>query len=646
MKTPRKAIILAAGYGERLLPLTLCRPKPLVPAWGKPILRHVIEMFQRWGVRDILVNTHWHADRILDYLRLHPVPGVRIQVSFEPEILGTGGVLPRARWFLDDSPFWMMNADVLADVSPRPFLSAFERHDAIAALWLHPQRGPRTVELTSGLIAQFRSRRPASPGTCTFCGLQLLSPRILAHLPPTGFSSIIDAYERAMAAGERVAGVPTPDAYWADIGTPASYLAAHREICENARRRRPGARLYTPPPRASKPRTCTAAPPAFVSVENDVSIAPRANLCNVVVWNHAIIGPKANIHDAIIADHTVVNGPITYIALPAAAINNADVNEVIHRLGWPVQDTVLNPLPPRGSARTFTRLIHGSHHAILIQYSSERPENALYASHARFLARHGIHVPRVLVDRPEANLCVMEDAGHTSLESMVPHLSPARLRTLYSRVLDQVLILHGAATRSAERRPIELAPAFDRRLFLWEHNLFCEEFLRKHCGFANSLIVAARAELETLVPLLQAAPRVLLHRDLQSSNILIRKGQPVLIDFQGMRFGPAAYDLASLLCDPYVNLPVPLVEDLLAAYSTRVLDGEQRRNEFPVAATQRLAQALGAFGRLGHTPATAGFLRHIPAGVRQFLNAARQTGMLPTLCEALAAWAGRQENTP
>lgn len=651
MKRPAKAVVLAAGYGERLLPLTLLRPKPLVPAWGKPILQHVIDMLARWGVQDILVNTHYHAGLILEQLRLHPTSGVRVEVSFEPEVLGTGGVLPHARWFLDDQPFWMMNADVLADVSPAPFLQAFRKGNPLAALWLHPNRGPRTVEHHKGLITNFRSAHRGTPGTCTFCGLQLLSPRILNYLPSTGPSSIIEGYEHAMRDGEHIASIVTPTAYWADIGTPASYLAAHKEIRDAAHHRKPGARLY---PSAALPlhwgkragiRTSSTDLPrqqdtnAFFSVERFATISPRAKLNNVVIWNGARIGPHADIRDAIITDNATVNHPLTYMAIPVQSLPDPELHDVVLQLGWPLEKTLLNPFPPRGSARTFSRLTFGCKHAILVRYSTERPENALYATQSRFLARHGIRVPGVLLDRAESNLCVMEDAGHESIESLAPHLSPARLKSIYHRILDQILLLHGPAARAARRQNIELSPAFDRALFLWEHDLFCREFLLKHCQFPDSVITAARTELETLIPVLQAAPRVLLHRDLQSSNILIVRGAPVLIDFQGMRFGPAAYDLASLLCDPYVNLPVPLVDDLLDYYVRRIPSGEQRRDEFPVAATQRLAQALGAYGRLGHNPNTSGFLRHIPAGIRQFLNASERTGMLPTLHATLSKWA-------
>ncbi len=639
MKPPRKAVILAAGYGERLLPLTLLRPKPLVPVWGTPVLRHAIEMLQRWGVRDVVVNAHYHAGALLDYLRRNPVAGIRVSLSFEPEILGTGGPLVHARWFLDDEPFWMMNADILADVPPAPFLEAFTRRGAIAALWLHPSCGPRTVEVSRGAVTHFRSSHPGSPGTCTFCGLHLVSPRLLSHMPPGGFASIIEAYERAIRAGECVAGVVTPSAYWADIGTPGAYLAAHADILERARRGQPGARLYAaarPLPRAEN----------WIATEGAVSLSPRAQVRNAVIWNGAVLGPRATVRDAILADGAVVNHAITYMALPASAVPDPELQGVIRQLGWPLAATTLNPLPPRGSARTFTRLLQGQRSAILVRYSTERPENALYAGHARFLAKHGIRVPRLLADRPESNLCVLEDAGTDSIESLAPALSPARLRALYFRVLDQVLRLHGAATRAAERHPLDLCPAFDRRLFLWEHNLFCEEFLRGHCGLPEGAITSARAELENLIPTLLAAPRVLLHRDLQSSNILIVRGQPVLIDFQGMRFGPAAYDLASLLFDPYVNLPGPFVREWMDAYAHCVPDGALRREELPVAGVQRLAQALGAFGRLGHAPATCGFLRHIPAGVRQFLQAAEQTAMLPGLCRTLADWQAKQAGTP
>jgi aminoglycoside/choline kinase family phosphotransferase len=297
-------------------------------------------------------------------------------------------------------------------------------------------------------------------------------------------------------------------------------------------------------------------------------------------------------------------------------------------------------LPPRGSARAFTRVQCGTRRAIVINYSLDRPENALYVRLARFLVAHGIRAPKVLLDRPAERVCVLEDAGTQSLQELVPTLSRRRCLTLYRRTLDHVLRLHGPASEAARRGRLALSKAFDRRLYAWEHGLFIDEFLQRRVVLDDVRLAGIRRELSALIAPQLQAPRVLIHRDLQSSNVLVLRGQPVLIDFQGMRFGSAAYDLASLLCDPYVNLPADMRDELLDYYVARADDGERVRRLFWIAAVQRLTQALGAFGRLGAIPATAYFLRHVPAGVRQYLHALDRTAALPILRKTVAAWYG------
>jgi aminoglycoside/choline kinase family phosphotransferase len=303
-------------------------------------------------------------------------------------------------------------------------------------------------------------------------------------------------------------------------------------------------------------------------------------------------------------------------------------------------------LPPRGSARTFTRLECGRRKAILVSYSLDRPENALYAHHARFLAGQGVSVPAILLDRPDAQACVLEDAGEVSLQNLVPTLSRQRCLTLYRQVLDNVIRLHGRAGRAAHRANLPLNKPFTRHLYQWEQNLFCEQFLQRHASVPAPILAAIRLELAALIPAQVRAPRVLVHRDLQSSNVLIANGKPVLIDFQGMRWGTAAYDLASLLCDPYVNLPPEIRDELLDYYARHADDGENARRLFWVAAIERLSQALGAYGRLGANPATASFLQHIPAGVDQLLGAIRHVGTLPVLQDALEKWRRSSTSSP
>ena len=126
MKTsvyPRKAIILAAGFGTRMMPLSAHTPKPVMPVWGRPIVEHTLRILSEWGVAEVLINLHHNPSPLLDYFRKNPVCGMKIEFSFEPEILGTGGAIRKASWFLENSPFWMINTDITAEVSPEPFLN-------------------------------------------------------------------------------------------------------------------------------------------------------------------------------------------------------------------------------------------------------------------------------------------------------------------------------------------------------------------------------------------------------------------------------------------------------------------------------------------------------------------------------------------
>ena len=617
MKLPRKAVVLAAGYGARLLPLTLLKPKPLFPIWGTPVLGHSLRLLHQWGVRDVLVNVHHLAGQVLDYLKSNPVHGLRIQVSFEPDILGTGGVLPRARWFLDDTPFWMLNADVMADLDATPLVRAFERQSAIASLWLHPERGPRTVECHDGKITVFRSPMAKTEGTATFCGLQLLSPRILHYLPDAGFASIVDAYENALVDGETISGVIVPNAYWADIGSHAAYLASHREL------------LDLPHWKHFRGK---------VACGNNVVIPASARVENAVLWDDVIVKAGARVENAIVAEGVTARGHVSHIAVKADALPDPIVTSVLRQLKWDPADTCVNPLAPRGSARTFTRLSSKTRSAILIRYSLERPENGLYTGHARFLARHGVGVPKVLLDWPDKDVCIMEDVGGESLEQLAPSLSRAPCLALYKQTLDAIARLHGRATRAALRQRLTLAPPFTRALYLWEQDLFCRQFLQQHLMVGETELAEIRKELAGLIPAQLRAARVIIHRDLQSSNVLVRDGRIRLIDFQGMRFGTAAYDIASLLCDPYVNLAEDLRDELLEYYLRLIPDSQPVRDLFWIAAVERLSQALGAFGRLGAASATSYFLKHIPAGVHQLRTALNHLEGLNTLKHRLGAW--------
>ncbi|MBP7829043.1 MAG: phosphotransferase [Kiritimatiellae bacterium] len=626
---PNKAFVLAAGFGTRMLPLSRDLPKPMMPLWGRPLLEHVLLLLRDWGVRDVLVNTHHRPGELIRWAAGRPVAGLRVNFSFEPEILGTGGALRRAAWFLDDRPFWLINADVAADLKPAPLLRAFARVRPLAALWLHPELGPRTVSMENGLVTSFRAPVPGAGGTFTFCGLHLLSPRILDFLPEEGFAGIVPAYERAMKRGERIAGVCVPDCFWADLGTPRQYLEAHAEILKRGRRAgRPG----------------PADTRGFAAIGPNVQRAPGCRIENSVVWEGARLGPRARVCDAVIGREAVVNEPVTGLAGRGDRVLDPAEQRAAREHGWPPDEITAFPFGPRGSARAFTRLRRGRGSVILMRYDPARTENTLHVPHARFLAGIGFRVPAVLLDRPESNLALLEDAGDACLQRLVSEDRGRRVEHLYRKVLKQVARLHDAGTGAARKGRLRLMPPFSPALYRWERELFVTHFLKKDNRAWPGKIRAIRRELAGVAARLDAAPRVLLHRDLQSSNILWKRGEPVFIDFQGMRYGPAAYDLASLLCDPYVELPEPLQLRLLAGYAAERPADPAAIELFWPAAVERLVQALGAYGRLSAQPGLESFHRHIPPALRLLRRALSRTGALPILSGGVEGWLAEIES--
>jgi NDP-sugar pyrophosphorylase family protein/aminoglycoside/choline kinase family phosphotransferase len=635
-RLPKKAIVLAAGFGTRMLPLTRDVPKPLMPLWGVPMIDHALGLLAGWGVTDVLVNLHHKAHDVLAHVMGRPRSCPRICLSFEPDILGTGGALRKAEWFPDEDPFWLLNADVAADLDPRPLCRAFQAGKTLAALWLHPLKGPLTVEMQGGFIESFRSARPRSAGTYTFCGLHLVSPAILdredGYLPAAGPASIVTAYERAMEDGWKIAGVCVEDSYWADVGTPAQYLEAHGDLLKRLRDGARGGRLAGQD--AVRRMKSLRKVEGFAAVSEAAAVSPSARIRDSVVWSGASIGARARLDGVIVGRGVRIEGAGRYVAMKAVDALDEAEQVAVRSLGWPLERVLAMPLGPRGSARTFTRLESDGRRVMLVRYDPGRLENALYAGHARFLAKVGLRVPAVLMHDPAACLTVFEDLGDESLLAIAKRAEKNQIERLYRRVLEDVARLHVGGTRMARARGLRVVPSFRPVLYRWEHEYFIEHMLRGRCGLPAAAAEPMRKDLWTVARRLMKAPRVLLHRDLQSSNILIAEGRPGYIDFQGMRYGPAVYDLASLLCDPYVSLPEDLQERLVDFYAVRNPSADAGRL-FWLGAVQRLAQAMGAFARLGALADTRSFGRHIPPAVRMLRRALARVEGLP----ALKCWA-------
>jgi len=215
----------------------------------------------------------------------------------------------------------------------------------------------------------------------------------------------------------------------------------------------------------------------------------------------------------------------------------------------------ITPIEKGGSDRKFYRVRCSPEQTIiLVKYNLEREENRHYVAIAEFLAAHGIRAPRIYFHDAGEGLIWIEDLGKTDLWSYREESWLVR-RAFYESALAEIAKLHCLPGEATETIRQSLPVEFDAALYRWEQNYFFENCL----GRFFKLPAPAISELATLPRLgqmadeLAARPRVLVHRDFQSQNLIIRNGQAHLIDFQGMRPGLAEYDLASLLFDPYVN---------------------------------------------------------------------------------------------
>jgi aminoglycoside/choline kinase family phosphotransferase len=274
---------------------------------------------------------------------------------------------------------------------------------------------------------------------------------------------------------------------------------------------------------------------------------------------------------------------------------------------------------------------------ILVKYNLELEENRHYVEIAQFLEEHEIRAPRIYHHDADEGLIWLEDLGERDLFAYRDESWLVR-RAFYESALDEVRKLHDLPESVCIEMRQHLPAEFNAALYLWEQNYFFENCLARYFKIEQAKIdnVAALPVFAEIAEHLAELPRVLVHRDFQSQNILIRNSQAHLIDFQGMRPGLAQYDLASLLYDPYVDLTEAERDELLEHYCGHKPDDDFRKT-LHLCAMQRLMQALGAYGFLGLVKGHKHFLEHIPKAVNSLREVAAETAGLDLFKNLLAA---------
>jgi mannose-1-phosphate guanylyltransferase len=239
-----KAMILAAGLGTRLRPLTDHRPKALVEVGGRTLLEIALSRLRAFGVREVIVNVHHLADMVVDYLNANDNFGLRIEVSREDELLlDTGGGLKKAAWFFledgSDEPFVLHNVDVISTIDVARMAQFHREHQALATLAVQERQTSRYLLFDErsqlcGRRAEHQqdenvgSSAPARP--LAFSGIHVVSPRIFSRITEEGVFSIGPLYLRLAAEGERILAFRADEYYWRDLGRPESVRDAAEEL--------------------------------------------------------------------------------------------------------------------------------------------------------------------------------------------------------------------------------------------------------------------------------------------------------------------------------------------------------------------------------------------------------------------------------
>jgi aminoglycoside/choline kinase family phosphotransferase len=298
-----------------------------------------------------------------------------------------------------------------------------------------------------------------------------------------------------------------------------------------------------------------------------------------------------------------------------------------------------------GSDRRYYRVRNDSWSAVLMECRPEDADFERHLAYTRFFARHTVPVPALLTEDAATKRALFEDLGDTSLYSYLKlprdHES---VESIYRDVLRSLVTLHTTATAHVEECPMLQARIFDYDYLRWETTYFLDRFV----GGLRKLEIENRPalddELHRLAQAVFEKPRVIIHRDFQCQNIMVHAGGPRIIDYQGARMAPPAYDIASVLWDPYYRLDDAIRGRLLAYYLDEMsgarapaFDERAFRESLVACRLQRHMQALGAYGFLSEKGKTY-FLKHVPEALRLLkADVAEVPGSYPTLARLIAA---------
>jgi NDP-sugar pyrophosphorylase family protein/aminoglycoside/choline kinase family phosphotransferase len=609
---PINIFIPSAGLGERLRPITEHIPKPLIPILGKPILEIILEKVSALPVNRIGINLHHKREEIEGWIK-ESAFRANIKIFHEETILGTGGGLKNAEDFLRDSNFLVYNSDILSDIDLEDIINFHLSSGNIGTLAVHdyPELnnvaidekgtflGVRSSEFGVWGLVQNSKLKTLSPQSLSrdqnskmvaFTGIAIYSPLFLKFLPE-GKTSVVDGWLNAIASGYRIGTVDVTGSYWKDIGTPEAYFTTVLDAL-----RKEGEILYIHP---------TATVREDVGLDGYGVIEERCKVDKRVSLKNTIIFPETKIEENSSYENCII-GPGFRVGIDT-----------------PISSRTL--IGTGGSDRSYYRIERAGGSAILMEAREDDPDFERHIEYTKFFRKYSIPVPELIKVNYDEKNALFEDLGDISLYS---HLKCPRreedIERIYRDLIDILISLHTTVTEHISECPLLQNRIFDYEYLQWETDYFIERFVK---GIRNIEIkdnTVLEDEFHRLAIKVDSFPKTVIHRDFQSQNIMIQKGGiSRIVDYQGARIGPPAYDLVSLLWDPYYRMDDNLRERLINYYinemkgilEEKFSERDSRETLLPCR-LQRHMQALGAYGFLSMVKGKKYFLKYVPEGLR------------------------------
>jgi|WetSurMetagenome_2_1015567.scaffolds.fasta_scaffold00138_31 NDP-sugar pyrophosphorylase family protein/aminoglycoside/choline kinase family phosphotransferase len=589
--------ILAAGRGERMRPMTSHIPKPLLPIAGKPLLESIVEKALASEFGRIGVNTH-HLNSLIECWVKDSGLKDKIRLFHETEILDTGGALKNAETFLETDDFLVHNGDIMSDIDLAALLEHHRASGNFATLAImdRPDFNNVLIDKNGFLKGIGKARRPDSgEKMVAFTGIAAYSPAFLKVLPP-GASGVVEAWLKAISLGFRIGIFDVSGCSWSDIGSPAAYVSA---VLRSLRDK--GENVHI---------DCSAAIPEDADIAGNViigesaSIGSGSSLRNCVVLPNGAVKPGAHYEDSIIGPDYVVG-----------------VDETAFGLSVEGKGMLIGS---GGSDRKYFRAKEPDRTVVLMECGHDDPDFIRQIEYTVFFRKYGIPVPDLIFVDLGARSAVFEDLGDMSLYSRLKfRRGDDAVEQTYMRVMEIMARLHGPVSDHVSECPALASRVFDYEYLRWETAYFIERFVRGVREIRIKDNAAIDDEFHRLAARTDSFTKRIIHRDFQSQNIMMTKDIPRIIDYQGARMAPPAYDIASVLWDPYAPIKNDIRDRTLNYYLSLLADttggwfsSEGFTEALIYCRLQRHMQALGAYGFLAKIKGKTYFLKYAPEAVR------------------------------